>query len=125
MPRNQRSKSGQIPNPSSIIVRQESGCRWNYLLNQPEGTDREGYTQWHSWTATKDTSMGWSGTARAHFSNAHEQEGNLVHVDGHASYRKYRNLTSEDLGLLDPSTKQIDPSQPTEAHSRKINIPAF
>ena len=118
-------KMDQIVNPSLIIVLQENWCRWNYLLNQPEGTDRDGYTQWHTWTEAKDTSTGWSGTAREHFSNVHEQGGNLVHVDGHTSYRKYRSLTSGDFGLLDPATKQSDAYQPTETHSRKTYIPAF
>ncbi len=118
-------KMDQIVNPSQIVVLQENWCRWNYLLNQPEGTDRDGYTQWHTWTDTKDTSMGWSGTAREHFSNVHDQGGNLVHADGHTSYRKYRTLTSGDFGLLDPATKQSDAYQPTEAHSRKTYIPAF
>ncbi len=118
-------KVEQVANPSLVIVLQENWCRWNYLLNQPEGSDQGGYTQWHTWTATTDTSTGWSGTAREHFSNVHEQGGNLVHVDGHAGYRKYRSLTSGDFGLVDPSTKRSDAYQPTEAHSRKTYAPAF
>jgi len=27
-------------------------------VNQPERTDRDGYTQWHTWTETKDTPTG-------------------------------------------------------------------
>jgi prepilin-type N-terminal cleavage/methylation domain-containing protein len=118
-------KLAQIPNPTQIIVLQENWCRWNYLLNQPEGTDADGYTQWHTWTDVKDTSTGWSGKPMEHFSNAHDGGGNLVHVDGHADYRKYRTLTSGDFGLLDPATKQSDGYQPNEAHSRKRYIPAF
>jgi len=118
-------KADQILNPSQIIVLQENWCRWNYLLNQPEGTDAEGYTQWHTWTDTKDSSTGWSGAAREHFSNAHEGGGNLVHADGHTSYRKYQTLTSGDFGLVDRVTRQSDPYQPTEAHSRKLYAPAF
>jgi prepilin-type N-terminal cleavage/methylation domain-containing protein len=118
-------KVDQIVNPTQVIALQENWCRWNYLLNQPEGTDPEGYTQWHTWTDTKDISSGWSGTPREHFSNVHEDGGNLVHVDGHTSYRKYRTLTSADFGLVDRATRQSDAYQPTEAHSRKVYAPAF
>ncbi len=118
-------KLSDIPNPSGIIVLQENWCRWNYMLNQPEGTDTDGYSQWHTWTNVKDTSTGWSGTAREHFSNAHEEGGNLAYVDNHADYRKYRRLTSGDFGLVDRNTKQSDAYQPNEAHSRKTYGPAF
>ncbi len=118
-------KLAQIPNPSGLIVLQENWCRWNYLLNQPEGTDADGYSQWHTWTNVKDTSTGWSGTAREHFSNAHDEGGNLAYADGHADYRKYRLLTSGDFGLVDRATKKSDGYQPNEAHSRKSYAPAF
>ena len=45
------------------------------MLNQPEGTDAEDYTQWHTWTDMKDTGSGWSGKPREHFSNAHDGGG--------------------------------------------------
>lgn len=37
-------KLPQIRNPSKIIVIQENYCRWNYFMNQPEGTDEQGYS---------------------------------------------------------------------------------
>ena len=33
-------------------------------------------------------------------SNAHNQGGNLVFVDGHTEYKKYQKLKSSDFGLV-------------------------
>jgi prepilin-type processing-associated H-X9-DG protein len=60
-----------------------------------------------------------------HFSNVHAAGGNLVFIDGHVEYRKYRKLQSGDFGLIDPNTRQSDPYEPTEAQSRKLYIAAF
>jgi len=60
-----------------------------------------------------------------HFSNVHSEGGNLVFVDGHAEYRRYRKLQSGDFGLIDPSTRQSEPYLPTESQSRKEYIAAF
>ena len=41
-----------------------------------------------------------SPTPRENLCNAHMEGGNLVFVDGHCEYRKYRRLRSSDFGLL-------------------------
>ncbi|MSU36796.1 MAG: type II secretion system protein [Pedosphaera sp.] len=119
-----------VPTPSSIIVMQEGWTRSSYGLLEPEPIERgDGvipthFTQWHTWI---DTATGgwWDKPGIERFSNVHTEGGNLIYVDGHADYRKYRRLESGDFGLIDPGTRKSDPYQPTEAHSRKVYILAF
>ena len=75
-----------------------------------------GYSQWHTWTTS--TSGYWDGP-REHYNNLHEQGGNLSFCDGHAEYRKNRQTSSLDFGLVD-SAGRDSPWEPTEAHSRAI-----
>jgi hypothetical protein len=75
------------------------------------------FTQWHTWTASSDNE--WDGIPREHYNNLHEQGGNLISCDGHAEYKKNRQTSSLDWGLVD--VKGLDSVwQPTEAHSRAI-----
>jgi prepilin-type N-terminal cleavage/methylation domain-containing protein/prepilin-type processing-associated H-X9-DG protein len=96
-----------IRRPTTVIVLQEFYVRIDSFFSEPEGSATT-YTQWHTYILPQGE----------YFSNAHEEGGNLVFVDGHADYKKYRRITSWDFGLLDPATKKPSAWQPTEAHSR-------
>jgi prepilin-type processing-associated H-X9-DG protein len=57
---------------------------------------------------------------RENLCNVHHEGGNLIFVDGHAEYRKYRRLRSSDFGL---SPDEL--YQPTKAQSDKLWFPTF
>jgi len=119
-----------VPTPSSIIVIQESWIRSNYGLLEPEPVERDAgvepthYTQWHTWIANS-SDVWWDKPGFERFSNVHSEGGNLVYVDGHADYKKYRRLESLDFGLVLPGSKRSDPYRPTEDHSRTLYISIF
>jgi len=111
----------KIRNPARTVVIEETWCLFNCLIYEPEcmqnaDESRLEYSQWHTWTAS--TSTYWNGP-REHYNNLHEQGGNLSFCDGHAQYRKNRQTSSLDFGLVDSAGKD-SPYQPTEAHSRAI-----
>lgn len=109
---------GKLRNPARTVVFQEHYVLMGAFWYQPEragGAPGTTYTQWHTWT--RSSSSEWSGTPREHFNNLHEEGGNLVFCDGHAEYKKNKQTSSLDFGLV--NTAQVDsPWQPTEAHSR-------
>jgi prepilin-type N-terminal cleavage/methylation domain-containing protein/prepilin-type processing-associated H-X9-DG protein len=106
--------------PSRTVFIQEHYVNMNLSGFEPEDWERPNradiYTQWHTWTASNSSE--WSGPpGREHYNNLHQQGGNLIWCDGHAEYKKNRQTSSLDWGLLD--TKGNDSAwQPTEAHSR-------
>ena len=106
----------KVRNPSRTVIIQENYCLMNAFWYEPErsgGTDA--YTQWHTWTTSSASE--WSGTPREHYNNLHEGGGNLISCDGHAEYKKNKQTSSLDWGLVD--SRGLDsPYQPTEAHSR-------
>ena len=104
----------KLRNPARTVVFQEHYVLMGAFWYEPEGTG-DTYTQWHTYTAS--SSSEWSGTAREHFNNLHEQGGNLVFCDGHSEYKKNKQTSSLDFGLVDASGND-SPWQPTEAHSR-------
>jgi prepilin-type N-terminal cleavage/methylation domain-containing protein len=107
---------GKLRNPSRTVVVQENYCLMNAFWYEPERTSgQEAYTQWHTWTAS--SSSEWSGKPREHYNNLHEEGGNLISCDGHAEYKKNKQTSSLDFGLVD-ARMQDSPYQPTEAHSR-------
>ena len=104
----------KMRNPARTFFTQENWCLMNAFWYEPEGSG-DTYSQWHTWTASNSSE--WSGTPREHYNNLHEQGGNLTACDGHAEYRKNRQTSSLDFGLVD--ARGLDsPYQPTEAHSR-------
>jgi len=119
-----------IPRPATIIVMQEAWSLSHNLWNQPEPNDRseealEGliptnYSEWHMWASTLVHDSFLSTQMREHLSNVHEEGGNLIFVDGHAEYRKYRKLRSGDFGLLPDQ-----PYQPTRLQTSASWQPAF
>jgi len=111
----------KVRNPARTVVIQENHTLMNVLIYEPESlqnTDESDprYTQWHTWTPS--TSGYWDGP-REHYNNLHEQGGNLSFCDGHTEYRKNRQTSSLDFGLVDSAGKD-SPWEPTEVHSRAI-----
>jgi prepilin-type processing-associated H-X9-DG protein len=92
----------------------------SYLWYEPENQDYDHsvagnrYTRWHMWTSSSDEQ--WSGTAREHYCSLHQQGGNLVWADGHASYKLSVATSSLDWGLLDAGHHD-SPWRPNPYHS--------
>jgi prepilin-type processing-associated H-X9-DG protein len=57
---------------------------------------------------------------REHLSNVHDEGGNLIFVDGHAEYKKYRKLRSGEFGLVPDELYQ-----PTRIQTGRTWMPAF
>ena len=119
-----------VPQPAAIILMQEAWSLSHNLWNQPEPNNRseaalEGrvytsYHEWHMWASTSTHDSFISPYMRENLSNVHEEGGNLVFVDGHAEYKKYRKLRSGDFGLTPDELYQ-----PTSAQTGKNWQSAF
>ena len=110
----------KVRNSSRTVFIQEHYVLMNLSGFEPEDYDRPNrgdvYTQWHTWTAS--SSSEWSGPpGREHYNNLHQQGGNLIFCDGHAEYKKNKQTSSLDWGLVD-ARGDDSPWQPTESHSR-------
>lgn len=90
-----------VPNPSSIVVMQESSARTHVAWLRPRslGATSPLFTNWH---LTRDPNTyairypyGWE-----FYSTLHDYGGNMVFSDGHAEWRHYLKITSGDFGLL-------------------------
>ena len=91
-------KLANIRRPSDVICIQEGPHRSNLLLLQPEiapGASGK-YTEWHRYVSPAASPWPIEGE---NCSNMHDAGGNLVFVDGHAEFKKYRKLQSADFGL--------------------------
>jgi prepilin-type N-terminal cleavage/methylation domain-containing protein len=119
-----------VPRPAAVILMQEAWSLSHNLWNQPEPSNRsdaanEGigfnlYSEWHMWANIGTHESFITPYMRENLSNAHEEGGNLVLVDGHAEYRKYRKLRSGDFGLTPDELYQ-----PTRAQTGKSYRPEF
>jgi len=105
---------GKLRAPARTCVIQDHYVLMQSIWWEPEGGPNN-YTQWHTWTASNSSE--WSGTPREHYNNIHEEGGNLVFCDGHAEYKRNKQTSSLDWGLVDSQNKD-SAWQPTEAHSR-------
>ena len=110
----------RLKDPARTVVFQENYALMGYLWYQPanEAADPsvagDRYTRWHMWTDSD--AQQWSGTKREHYCNLHQRGGNLVHADGHVSYRLNARTSSLDWGLVD--TGGVDSRwTPSMAHS--------
>ncbi len=119
-----------VPRPAAIILMQEAWSLSHNLWNQPEPNQRdeqslEGirpttYHEWHMWASMSTHESFITPYLRENLSNVHDEGGNLVFVDGHAEYKKYRKLRSGDFGLTPDELYQ-----PTTAQTGKNWFPAF
>ncbi|NOS68482.1 MAG: prepilin-type N-terminal cleavage/methylation domain-containing protein [Verrucomicrobia bacterium] len=124
-----------VPRPASIILMQEAWSLSHNLWNQPEPDNRsetaiEGiginfYSEWHMWANSSVHDSFTSIPMRENLSNAHEEGGNLVFVDGHAEYKKYRKLQSGDFGLVTIGTRIDELYQPTRTQTSKTYQSSF
>jgi len=99
-----------IRRPAEIIFIQEAWSLSCHFWGQPEPASRsdaqmEGlapttYTQWHFWASRARHVSFLTPENSEHLSNVHNEGGNLMFVDGHVEYRKYRKLRSRDFGLV-------------------------
>jgi prepilin-type N-terminal cleavage/methylation domain-containing protein/prepilin-type processing-associated H-X9-DG protein len=79
-----------VDRPSDIIYLQEHTWRVNHAHLRPASLDKgKTYQAWHYISPVGEG-----------YSNLHSEGGNVVFVDGHAKYRKYRSLRSGDFGLV-------------------------
>ncbi len=119
-----------VTRPAAIILMQEAWSLSNVIWNQPEPDDRseaamEGlvsttYHEWHMWASKAESDSFLTPYYREHLCNVHEEGSNLIFVDGHAEYKKYRKLRSSDFGLLPDELYE-----PTRAQTDKHWDPAF
>ena len=119
-----------VPRPSAIILMQEAWSLSHNLWNQPEPNNRseaalEGlvpntYHEWHMWASLAESDSFISVRYRENLCNVHDEGGNLVFVDGHAEYKKYRKLQSGDFALLPDELYQ-----PTRTQTDRDWQPAF
>ncbi len=110
----------KVRTPARTVFIQEHYVNMNLSGYEPEDYEEPNlndcYTQWHTWTAS--TANEWSGPpGREHYNNIHQQGGNLIWCDGHAEYKKNRQTSSLDWGLVDANGLD-SPWQPNETHSR-------
>ena len=110
----------KVRSPVRTVFIQEHYTLMNLSGFEPEDVSRPNradvYTQWHTWTSSD--SAEWSGPpGREHYNNLHMKGGNLVSCDGHAEYKKNRQTSSLDWGLVDANGLD-SPWQPDEGHSR-------
>jgi len=95
----------KLRNPARTVLIQENFELQSILWCEPEiasgaGSSSPTFRQWHTWTEV--SSGPWLGPpAREYYNSLHEEGGNLVSSDGHAEYKKYKNTSSLDFGLVD------------------------
>ncbi len=128
-------KLSQVRNPSELIVIQEGWSLSNHLWVQPEPTIRtpatlDGinptpYREWHMFASQSDHASWWSSQRREQCSNAHSEGGNHIYTDGHAAYKRYRELWSGDFGLVDRRTGASEKYEMTRAQTTKEYVAAF
>ncbi len=111
----------KLARPARTVAIQENFSLMHGVWYEPESVSvsADTFTQWHTWTASSASE--WSGTPREHFNHNHEQGGNLIFSDGHAEYKKSRQTSSLDFGLLD-SRMQDSRWEPNETHSRATYV---
>jgi prepilin-type processing-associated H-X9-DG protein/prepilin-type N-terminal cleavage/methylation domain-containing protein len=84
-------KVTQIPNSSEVIAMQEDRFLWRVAILRPGGFGTiDVYSRWHN--KREDA-------PDEDYTNLHGGGGNLLFVDGHAEWRRYKDLKAKDFGL--------------------------
>ena len=103
---------GVVRRPSGTIIIQEAWSLSHELWNQAElviadrtpniinGRAPGKFEQWHMYASQSTSPSFITPNMVENLSNAHNQGGNLIYVDGHAEYKKYLKLKSSDFGLV-------------------------
>jgi prepilin-type N-terminal cleavage/methylation domain-containing protein/prepilin-type processing-associated H-X9-DG protein len=91
----------QVRNSSQVVVVQENRHRWNYAWMRPARVSALGAKPviYSMWCWDNPTPRGDGKPWGQEYSALHEGGGNLLFVDGHAEYRKTRDLRARDFGL--------------------------
>jgi prepilin-type N-terminal cleavage/methylation domain-containing protein/prepilin-type processing-associated H-X9-DG protein len=106
-----------IQQPARTVVMQEHYALMGTMWTQPEKRDGgDNWSEWHAWRSGRN--LEWAGP-REHYNNLHDQGGNLVFTDGHVEYKKNKQTSSMDFGLVDQNGND-SAWQPSEAHSEAI-----
>lgn len=91
----------EISYPSELVNMQEGAFRVNHVAVRPYYNGLQSgnptYLSWHSGT-----------TILNNFSTIHFEGGNLLFVDGHVKYKKFRALRNRDFGLCYPDESYLD-----------------
>ena len=91
----------QVRDSARVVFVQENRHRWNYAWLRPARVSPVGarpvvYSMW-SWD--NPTPRGDGKAWGQEYSSIHDAGGNLLFVDGHAEYRKHKDLRARDFGL--------------------------
>jgi prepilin-type processing-associated H-X9-DG protein len=105
----------QVRNSSNVVFVQENRHRWNIAWLRPARVSPLGarpavYSMW-SWD--NPTPRGDGKPWGQEYSSIHDGGGNLVFADGHAEFKKHRDLRARDFGLTGGTGaggKEDDPS---------------
>jgi prepilin-type N-terminal cleavage/methylation domain-containing protein len=88
-----------VPNASGVAYMQEIFNTRNGAIMRPFTTDGVNFLYWHYTDPLGFVVPG----SREHYSSLHDLGGNLIYLDGHASYIRGSRLTSKEFGLKLPS----------------------
>jgi prepilin-type N-terminal cleavage/methylation domain-containing protein/prepilin-type processing-associated H-X9-DG protein len=110
-----------IPRPSDVVIMQETIRLVSFTALRPGiatdfGLCPGGYTFWH---VNLKPGFDW-------YSDIHNRGGNLVFVDGHAQYRKAKQLRARDFGLTDGSSGKAEDdnkASDTACYRSDFNVP--
>jgi prepilin-type processing-associated H-X9-DG protein len=115
-------KLAQVRNSSQVVFVQENRHRWNIAWLRPARVSPPGARPavYSMWCWDNPTARGDGKPWGQEYSAIHDGGGNLLFADGHAEYRKTRDLRAGDFGLTGgPGVggKDDDPSTTTHGQT--------
>jgi prepilin-type N-terminal cleavage/methylation domain-containing protein/prepilin-type processing-associated H-X9-DG protein len=110
----------RIPAPADIVFTQENHYSWTVCYNRPTQVNAATATpQQYRWWHLVDCRATFASAPRIpempacgqQYNSKHFDGGNLLFVDGHAKFRKYRSMRSGEFGLTPDEPVRLDQSQ--------------